>query len=94
MKHRTVEEAFERFTPYMPLFKHYRDASKGHCYYDLTLLNSWRGLDFACNQNWYNFREFKVKDYESHERLENGDLNWIIPDKFAAFMGPIEVRDQ
>jgi cell division cycle 14 len=27
-----------------------------------------------------------------YERVENGDLNWIIPNKFMAFMGPIEKR--
>jgi cell division cycle 14 len=25
--------------------------------------------------------------------LENGDLNWIIPKKFVAFMGPLEFKD-
>lgn len=35
-----------------------------------------------------------MKEYEFHERVENGDVNWIIPGKFMAFMGPIEKRDQ
>jgi len=26
--------------------------------------------------------------YEYYERVENGDLNWIIPGKFVAFSGP------
>lgn len=34
-----------------------------------------------------------MKEYEHYERVENGDLNWIIPGKFVAFMGPIENRD-
>lgn len=38
-------------------------------------------------------RTFNVKEYEHYERVENGDLNWIIPGKFMAFMGPIEKRD-
>jgi len=42
---------------------------------------------------WYDFRTFNVKEYEYYERVENGDLNWIIPGKFVAFMGPIENRD-
>ena len=25
--------------------------------------------------------------------MENGDLNWIIPGKFLAFMGPVDKRD-
>ena len=34
-----------------------------------------------------------MKEYEYYERVENGDLNWIIPGKFVAFMGPVENRD-
>lgn len=35
-----------------------------------------------------------MKEYEYHERVENGDVNWIIPGKFMAFMGPLEKRDK
>ena len=42
---------------------------------------------------WYDFRTFNVKEYEFYERVENGDVNWIIPGKFMAFMGPIDKRD-
>ena len=34
-----------------------------------------------------------MKEYEYFERVENGDVNWIIPGKMMAFMGPIEKRD-
>lgn len=39
---------------------------------------------------WYKFGEFDNKEYEYYEKLENGDLNWIIPGKFMAFMGPLD----
>jgi cell division cycle 14 len=39
---------------------------------------------------WYDFRTFNVKEYEFFERVENGDVNWIIPGKFMAFMGPLD----
>jgi cell division cycle 14 len=42
---------------------------------------------------WYDFKTFNVKEYEFYERVENGDVNWIIPGKFMAFMGPIDKRD-
>jgi cell division cycle 14 len=29
-----------------------------------------------------------LKDYEFYERVDNGDLNVIIPEKFIAFSGP------
>jgi cell division cycle 14 len=37
---------------------------------------------------WYSYKTFDVKDYEHYEKVENGDMNWIIPGKFLAFSGP------
>ena len=75
------------------MFKPYRDASKGECFYNCTLLQCLQGLEYAIKFKWYEFKTFNVKEYEWYERVENGDLNWIIPGKFMAFMGPIEKRD-
>lgn len=41
---------------------------------------------------WYSFKDFDPKEYEYYEKVENGDLNWIIPGKFIAFMGPTDHR--
>ena len=35
----TSEQAQEKFRPYQSLFKQYRDASKGDCFYNCTLLH-------------------------------------------------------
>jgi cell division cycle 14 len=35
-----------------------------------------------------------VQEYQHFERVENGDLNWIIPGKFVAFSGPLNVTDR
>jgi cell division cycle 14 len=42
------------------------------------------------SHGWYNFREFDNKEYEYYEKPDNGDLNFIIPGKFIAFMGPVD----
>lgn len=89
----SAEEACARFKQYMPLFKPYRDASKGNCHYQCTMLQCLQGLEYAIKFKWYNFSTFNVKEYEFYERVENGDLNWIVPGKFMAFMGPIEKRE-
>ena len=89
----SAEDAYNAFGDYRPLFKHYRDASKGECLYQCTLLQCLQGLEFAIKTGWYDFRTFNVKEYEHYERVENGDLNWIIPGRFMAFMGPVEKRD-
>ena len=39
---------------------------------------------------WYNSATFNLADYQFYERIENGDLNWIIPGKFVAFSTPVE----
>lgn len=83
-------EAYRKFKDYHPMFKHYRDASKGNCEYECTLLHCLQGIEHAVQFKWYEFRNFKVKDYEFNEKVENGDLNWIIPGKFVAFMGPVD----
>jgi cell division cycle 14 len=88
-----AEQAFEKFRPYHSLLRHFRDASKGECFYNCTLLHVLQGLEYGVQFGWYDFRTFNVKEYEYYERVENGDLNWIIPGKFVAFMGPIEHRD-
>jgi len=35
-------------------------------------------------------KKFNIKEYEHYERVENGDLNWIIPGKFIAFSSPYD----
>lgn len=49
-------------------------------------------MEFAIKLGWYSFRDFDPKEYEYYEKVENGDLNWVVPGKFIAFMGPIESR--
>ena len=90
----TPEEAFDKFRPYHDCIKSFRDASKGECHYECTILHCLQGLDQGIKHGWYNFKTFNVKEYEHYERVDNGDLNWIIPGKFVAFMGPVERREQ
>ena len=49
-----------------------------------------KGLEYAISLGWYDFKNFDPKEYEYYEKVENGDLNWIIPGKFIAFMGPVD----
>lgn len=40
------------------------------------------------NAGFFNFSDFDAEEYEYYERVEYGDLNWIVPNKFIAFCGP------
>jgi cell division cycle 14 len=83
---KTAEEAFKPFRKIR--FKPFRDALYLPCTYKCTILHCLQGLEFAVKAKWFNLDNFDVRDYEYYERVENGDLNWIIPGKFLAFCTP------
>ncbi|XP_024114346.1 dual specificity protein phosphatase CDC14AB isoform X2 [Oryzias melastigma] len=86
---KTPQEAYRALTSgsnasYLP----FRDASFGNCTYDLTVLHCLQGIKKALQHGFFDFETFDVNEYEHYERVENGDLNWIVPGKFLAFSGP------
>ncbi|XP_035033370.1 dual specificity protein phosphatase CDC14AB isoform X2 [Hippoglossus stenolepis] len=86
---KTPEEAYRALisgsnASYLP----FRDASFGNCSYSLTLLDCLQGIRKALQHGFFDFETFDVDEYEHYERVENGDLNWIVPGKFVAFSGP------
>lgn len=68
-------------------FAAFRDASAG-CAYLISLLDCLRALEKAYKMGFFNFDSFDYMEYEHYERVENGDLNWIVPEKFLGFCGP------
>ncbi|XP_011337620.1 dual specificity protein phosphatase CDC14C isoform X2 [Ooceraea biroi] len=87
---RTAQEAYECLTksPNSPSFIMFRDASIGPPCYQISLKDCLSAI-YKCHQlGFFNFEDFCVKEYEHFERVENGDLNWIVPGKFIAFCGP------
>ncbi|XP_051231563.1 dual specificity protein phosphatase CDC14AB isoform X2 [Dicentrarchus labrax] len=86
---KTPEEAYRALisgsnASYLP----FRDASFGNCTYNLTVLDCLHGIRKALQHGFFDFETFDVDEYEHYERVENGDLNWIVPGKFVAFSGP------
>lgn len=86
---RTAEQAYQSlcansYAPYVC----FRDAAIGPCTYNLSLLNCLRAIDKALLHKFLDFETFDLEEYEYYERVENGDLNWIVPRKFIAFCGP------
>lgn len=85
---RNPELAFKPFRHIK--FVDFRDASYGDCSYKCTIVDCLRGLNYAIKLGWFNYKTFDLKTYRFYERVENGDLNWIIPGKFIAFSSPCE----
>lgn len=83
---RTPEEAYRPVRNLgLPLW---HDATNTVCTYQLTVLDTLKGLDKAKQCNFFNFQTFDCDEYEFYEQVENGDLNWCVDGKFIAFAGP------
>ncbi|CAM9780181.1 unnamed protein product [Lampetra planeri] len=86
---RTPEEAYRPLVagntpPYLP----FRDASFGPCSFNLTLLDCLQGVGKALQTGFLDCTRFDLEEYEHYEHVENGDFNWIVPERFLAFSGP------
>ena len=56
----------------------------------IKLLDCLRGLDYAMKLKWFDYKKFNLTEYQHYEKVENGDLNWIVPNKFVAFSSPYD----
>lgn len=86
----TSEEAWEKFSLYHSWFKPFRDATKGISIYKWTIKDCLDGLYWAVKLGWYNYDTFDLHSYEKFEKIDNGDMNWIVPQKILAFSSPSE----
>lgn len=87
-KNSMAKDAWKFLEDVQPPFVPFRDAINGECTYKCTILDCLRGLEYAIKLKWYVFETFNVKQYEEYERVDNGDMNWIIPNKFLAMSAP------
>lgn len=85
---KSADAAWAPFATVYPPFLPYRDATCGICTYQCNILDCVKGLEKSIELGWFDWRRFDVESYEFFEKVENGDMNWIIPDRFLAFAGP------
>ncbi|CBZ55327.1 putative dual specificity protein phosphatase CDC14A [Neospora caninum Liverpool] len=84
----TAQEAYRPFLNISPRFVPFRDATCGPCSFKLTILDCLKGLEFAMKLGWFDYKTFNVDEYDYYEKLKNGDMNWIIPNRILAFSCP------
>jgi cell division cycle 14 len=84
---KSAQQAWNPFTS-LPNFLDFRDAGYGGCTYKCTVLHCLKGLEKAIQLGWFNYATFNIQEYEFYEKVENGDWNWIIPNKMLAFASP------
>ncbi|XP_048506022.1 dual specificity protein phosphatase CDC14A-like [Athalia rosae] len=66
----------------------FQDASMGVSIYNIKLLDCLNAIHKAAAFGFFNFEDFDLAEYERYEQMRNGDLNWMVPQKFLAFVGP------
>jgi len=48
-----------------------------------------KGIEYAIKIGWFNIKKHSISDNMNFmKKIENGDMNWIIPNKFIAFSTP------
>lgn len=79
----------------------FRDATHGEPDFGLTLEDCWRGLARGVKLGWiavpssahtsYRWGVVDIQEYENYDEPLNGDLHEVVPGKFIAFKGPVEL---
>jgi len=83
-----TEECFSALSSFLEL---YRDASEGNSTYRIGVDVCFSALDKAMKLGWINLATFDYEEYTFYEQVENGDFNWIIPNKFIAMCSPTAI---
>lgn len=84
MSPKTVDRLLGRVGPFRPFL----DASQTPNKYYLQLCDCFNAVQKAIVSNLFNFNDFNFMEYDTYDKLQYGGINWIIPRKFLAFVGP------
>jgi cell division cycle 14 len=82
------EDAYAHFSKLHPPIQPFRDASAGPSLLNLTIVDCLHALLKAQECHFFDFAAFDYQSYERYEKIENGEINWIIPNKIIAFCSP------
>ncbi|XP_017105453.3 dual specificity protein phosphatase CDC14A isoform X1 [Drosophila bipectinata] len=86
---KTPQEAYRPLVAgEIPAYTRFCDASYGPSSFKISLLDCLNAVHKGLQAGFFNFDDFDADEYEYFERVENGDFNWIVPQKFIAFCGP------
>jgi protein-tyrosine phosphatase len=69
-------------------FPEFRDASRDSPSYFCSIFHCLKALERAMGLGWYNPDSFDADRYDFYSNRSHGDINWIIPEKIAAFSDP------
>eukprot|EP00096_Caligus_rogercresseyi_P011718 TRINITY_DN4703_c0_g3_i1.p1 TRINITY_DN4703_c0_g3~~TRINITY_DN4703_c0_g3_i1.p1 ORF type:complete len:530 (+),score=162.41 TRINITY_DN4703_c0_g3_i1:137-1726(+) len=71
-----------------PQYMPFRDASYGPAFYTISIMDCLNAVAKAKEAGFLQFSDFDYEEYEHYEKVQCGDFNWLVPQKFLAFCGP------
>jgi len=84
-----ADVAFAPFNFANPPLIPYRDAlANPTSVFPLTVLDCLHGLEYSIRLKLFDWERFNVDSYEFFEKVENGDMSWVLPGRMLAFAGP------
>lgn len=84
----TAEEAYKPLSKLNGQLIPFRDVANGPSTFDLHVIDILRGICKAIENGWFDFNHFNADQCEFLEKLENGNMNWIIPGKLLSLSSP------
>lgn len=86
-----LDECIQLYQDVLNLSVQYRDASQTErSLYDLSIISCLKGLEKAFKLQLFETNQFYIMTYNNYYKMENGYLNWIVPNKLLAFPSPTD----
>ncbi|RVE51659.1 hypothetical protein evm_003631 [Chilo suppressalis] len=71
-------------------YRSFQDATQGESQHTITLIDCLQAMKKARDLGLFNLEDFNYEEYDRLDKIQGGDLNWIVPGKFLAFIGPVD----
>ncbi|XP_073962493.1 uncharacterized protein isoform X2 [Choristoneura fumiferana] len=71
-------------------YRAFQDATLGDSEYTISILDCLKAIKKASELGFFDFKDFNFDEYDRLDKIAGGDLNWIVPGKFLAFIGPVD----
>ncbi|KAF9787701.1 hypothetical protein SFRURICE_003186 [Spodoptera frugiperda] len=86
----TPRDALKPLMVHGQSYRPFQDATQGESAYTISLMDCLQAIKKARELGFFNFQDFNYEEYERLGKIQGGDLNWIVPGKFLAFIGPVD----
>lgn len=89
----TPQKAYSPFSKLAHQIQPYYDSSSKTHPFPVPIIECAKGVWKAIELNWYSYSSFDVEETRRLERVDEGDMNWLIPGKLLGFASPFPVNN-